>query len=53
LAQAAGLDIGEHGDIRVNEQLQTSDHNIWQKVPQVVEMQSEAGPNRFRNTCLI
>jgi rhodanese-related sulfurtransferase len=29
LAQAAGLDIGERGGIRVNEQLQTSNPNIW------------------------
>lgn len=29
LAQAAELDIGEHGGIRVNEQLQTSAPNIW------------------------
>jgi NADPH-dependent 2,4-dienoyl-CoA reductase/sulfur reductase-like enzyme/rhodanese-related sulfurtransferase len=29
LAKAARLDIGERGGIRVNEQLQTSDPNIW------------------------
>jgi NADPH-dependent 2,4-dienoyl-CoA reductase/sulfur reductase-like enzyme/rhodanese-related sulfurtransferase len=29
LAKAAGLELGELGGIRVNEQLQTSDPNIW------------------------
>lgn len=29
LAKAAGLEIGERGGIRVNDQMQTSDSNIW------------------------
>ena len=29
LAEQAGLDIGEHGGVRVNEHMQTSDENIW------------------------
>jgi thioredoxin reductase len=29
LAVQAGLEIGQHGGIRVNEYLQTSDPNIW------------------------
>lgn len=29
LAKAAGLEIGDRGGIRVNEQMQTSDPNIW------------------------
>jgi len=29
LAEQADLDIGEHGGVRVNEHMQTSDENIW------------------------
>ena len=29
LAEQAGLEIGEYGGVRVNEQMQTSDENIW------------------------
>jgi NADPH-dependent 2,4-dienoyl-CoA reductase/sulfur reductase-like enzyme/rhodanese-related sulfurtransferase len=38
LAKAAGLEIGERGGIRVNEQMQTSDNKIW-AVGDVVEVQ--------------
>lgn len=38
LAKAAGLEIGDHGGIRVNEQMQTSDPKIW-AVGDVVEVQ--------------
>lgn len=37
LAQAAGLEIGDRGGIRVNDQMQTSDPNIW-AVGDVVEV---------------
>ncbi|MGB8699081.1 MAG: FAD-dependent oxidoreductase [Thermosynechococcaceae cyanobacterium] len=37
LAKAAGLDIGDRGGIRVNEQMQTTDPNIW-AVGDVVEV---------------
>ena len=39
LAKQAGLEIGEHGGIRVNEQMQTSDPNIW-AVGDVVEVRN-------------
>jgi NADPH-dependent 2,4-dienoyl-CoA reductase/sulfur reductase-like enzyme/rhodanese-related sulfurtransferase len=39
LAEQADLEIGEHGGIRVNEQMQTSDPNIW-AVGDVVEVRN-------------
>lgn len=39
LAEQAGLEIGDHGGIRVNEYLQTSDPNIW-AVGDVVEVKN-------------
>ncbi len=39
LAKQAGLELGDHGGIRVNEYLQTSDPNIW-AVGDVIEVKN-------------